>query len=188
MDALEQGGLRLAKGAVHGSADPHVGLTGPMAVVDSAPAGGSRNGQDRGGNRGQEYEGMARILRAVCRTPEAGVMLRRGSGRWTRISGGRQRVREGTPSDLLCERVLSRGALLTIPDVDPDEGWFASSTKDPIRFFAGLPVSALGGDIQALPLGRRIGCRGGSPESRRRPSVCSGGSCRRRLNRRSSGP
>ncbi len=124
---------------------------GPMYGEDSGPVGGSRgDGDDKGADRGQEYEGIARILRAVCRAPEAGVMLRRESGRWTRISGGRQRVREGTPSDLLCEKVLSHGALLVMPAVDPDEGFFARETKDPIRFFAGLSVGALGGEIQAL--------------------------------------
>lgn len=77
-------------------------------------------------------------------------MLRRSSGRWTRISGGRQRRREGVPSDLLCRKVLAHDALFVIPDVDPDERSFPSSPKEPIRFFAAQPVTALGGEIQAL--------------------------------------
>ena len=147
MNVVEQGELRLSKRPVRGSSGPDSGSTNRPS---NGPGSGHDGGAKRDQDRGQVYDGIARILRAVCGTPEAGVMLRRRGGHWTRISGGRQRPREGAPSDLLCQRVLTHGALLVMPEVDPDERWFLSSPKEPIRFFAALPVRALGGDIQAL--------------------------------------
>ncbi len=89
-----------------------------------------------------EYDEIARLASAVCRTPLSMVMLRDEEGRWHKSSGV-FRMQEPAIDGSWCDRVLQHGHPLFVSDTAQEDS-FQRATPGPgarrIRSFAGAPI------------------------------------------------
>ncbi len=89
-----------------------------------------------------EFDEIARLATAICRTPVGMVMLLDERRQWFRASGT-LRVGESAISSLFCEETLQRGEPLVIEDTTSNHRFRFDPqvAGDPhIRFFAGAPL------------------------------------------------
>ncbi len=89
-----------------------------------------------------EFDEIARLASAVCRTPTSMVMLLDEQRNWFRASGA-LRLREPAIGSTLCEHTIRETTPLIVEDTANDSRFKHDSqvTRDPhIRFFAGVAV------------------------------------------------
>lgn len=96
----------------------------------------------------EEFEEIARLVAAVCRTPVSMVMLLDERGLWYKASGY-LRMNEPGLNRRFCDEILLHGETLVIGDASSDERFrmLSQVTGEPhIRFFAGTPLYGPDGD------------------------------------------
>ncbi len=95
------------------------------------------------------YDDLARLAAQVCATPEAFITFVDDQRQWFKSSIGAQ-LREAPLEAGFCTLVAASGEALVIPDTHADPRFAsvpAAMGAAPVRFYAGVPLVAPGGQV-----------------------------------------
>jgi serine phosphatase RsbU (regulator of sigma subunit) len=99
--------------------------------------------------REERYDRVVRIAREVFGVKAAAVNLIDTDRQFTKAESGLDGLVHATRTDSLCARTVEADELLVVPDAVVDERFTGSSfiaAPDPVRFYAGHPLHAPGGE------------------------------------------
>ncbi|MFF0903669.1 UNVERIFIED_CONTAM: SpoIIE family protein phosphatase [Kocuria sp. CPCC 205316] len=99
--------------------------------------------------REERYDRVVRIAREVFGVKAAAVNLIDTDRQFTKAEAGLDGLIHATRTDSLCARTVEADEMLVVPDAVTDERFTGSSfitAPDPVRFYAGHPLHAPGGE------------------------------------------
>ncbi|GAB2615112.1 hypothetical protein GCM10009696_20990 [Kocuria himachalensis] len=99
--------------------------------------------------REERYDRVVRIAREVFGVKAAAVNLIDTDRQFTKAETGLDGLIHATRTDSLCARTVEADEMLVVPDAVTDERFTGSSfitAPDPVRFYAGHPLHAPGGE------------------------------------------
>lgn len=99
--------------------------------------------------REERYDRVVRIAREVFGVKAAAVNLIDTDRQFTKAEAGLDGLIHATRTDSLCARTVEADKMLVVPDAVTDERFTGSSfitAPDPVRFYAGHPLHAPGGE------------------------------------------
>ena len=120
-------------------------------TVDGTTAPKQGAGNDTDASFGNEYDEIATLASALCRSAQSMVMLLHEQHGWIRLSGTR-RLRDIAIGASFCEQALARAHPLVIEDAEADPTFVDDPQvlREPhLRFFAGVPFH----DADGRPIG-----------------------------------
>ncbi len=101
-------------------------------------------GHEIDASSGAEFDEIATLACALCRTPQCMVMIKEKQHTWRRVSGA-LRLRDLSVASTFCEATLKQSDALIIEDTARDHRFAAEPQvigEPHIRFFAGVPFSS----------------------------------------------